>query len=53
MNVQTEEATGIISYFNGAFSSIYFLDVFSSLNKSVLYGFTIGMFGYYKYFNAT
>jgi len=53
VNVQPEQATGIISYCNGAFSSISFLDVFLSLTKSVLDGFTIGMFGCYKYFTAT
>lgn len=53
VNVRAEEATGFISYFNGAFSSVSFLDLFSSLAKSVLYGFTIGMVGCYKGFHAT
>ena len=53
VNVRSEEATGFISYFTGAFSSISFLDIYSSLIKSVVFGFTIGMVGCYKGFNAT
>lgn len=53
LNVQSEEATGFISYFNSAFSSVSFLDIFSSMIKSVFFGFTIGMVGCYKGFNAT
>jgi phospholipid/cholesterol/gamma-HCH transport system permease protein len=52
INVNAEEATGIISFYKNAFSSISFLDLFSSLIKSVLFGFTIGMIGCYKGFNA-
>lgn len=53
VNVRSEEATGFISYFTGAFSSISFLDIYSSVVKSVIFGFTIGMVGCYKGFNAT
>jgi phospholipid/cholesterol/gamma-HCH transport system permease protein len=53
VNVHSEEATGFISYFNSAFSSVSFLDVFSSLTKSIVFGFTIGMVGCYKGFNAS
>lgn len=53
VNVRAEEATGFISYFVNAFSSVSFLDIFSSLTKSIFYGFTIGMVGCYKGFNAT
>jgi phospholipid/cholesterol/gamma-HCH transport system permease protein len=52
-NVHAEEATGFISYFKGAFSSLSFLDLFSSLTKSIFYGFTIGMVGCYKGYHAT
>jgi phospholipid/cholesterol/gamma-HCH transport system permease protein len=52
INVHTEEATGFTTFFNGAFSTVTFLDVFSSLTKSVLFGFTIGMVGCYKGYNA-
>ena len=53
VNLRAEEATGFISYFTGAFSSISFLDIYSSVIKSVVFGFTIGMVGCYKGFNAT
>ncbi|MEQ8549487.1 MAG: ABC transporter permease [Cyclobacteriaceae bacterium] len=53
LNIRAEESTGFISFVNGAFSSVSFLDLFSSLTKSVFYGFTIGMVGCYKGYNAT
>ena len=53
INVHSEEATGIISFYQHAFSSVSFLDLFSSLTKSIAYGFTIGIIGCYKGFNAT
>lgn len=53
INVHAEEATGIVSYYKNAFSSISFLDLFSSLTKSIVFGFTIGIVGCYKGFNAT
>lgn len=53
VNIHQEEATGIITFFRGAFSSLSFLDVASSLTKSVLFGFTIGIVGCYKGFHAT
>ncbi len=51
-NVHSEEDTGIISFFQEAFSSVSFLDLFTSLTKSIAYGFTIGIIGCYKGFNA-
>jgi phospholipid/cholesterol/gamma-HCH transport system permease protein len=53
VNVHLEENTGIVNYFTGAFSSVSFLDLFASLVKSTFFGFTIGMVGCYKGFNAT
>lgn len=53
INVHSEEATGIVSFYQHAFSSVSFLDLFSSLAKSISYGFTIGVIGCYKGFNAT
>ena len=52
-NVRTEEATGLLMFYKNAFSSISFLDLFSSVIKSVAYGFTIGIVGCYKGFHAT
>lgn len=53
INVHAEEATGILSFYKNAFSSISFLDLFSSLAKSIVFGFTIGIVGCYKGYNAT
>jgi phospholipid/cholesterol/gamma-HCH transport system permease protein len=53
VNVRGEESTSLIVYFENAFSSIRFLDLFTSMTKSIFYGFTIGMVGCYKGFNAT
>ncbi|MFA5971352.1 MAG: ABC transporter permease [Lentimicrobiaceae bacterium] len=53
VNVHTEEASSIISFYQSAFSTISFLDIFTSVTKALVYGFTIGMVGAYKGFNAT
>lgn len=52
-NVRSEEATSLVSFYKNAFSTITFLDIFSSLTKSIVFGFTIGIIGCYKGFNAT
>jgi len=52
-SVNSNEATSIVSFFHNGFSSITFLDVFSSIIKSIVFGFTIGMIGCYKGYNAT
>ena len=53
VNVHSEEATGIVSFYKHAFSSISFLDLFASVVKSIVFGFTIGIIGCYKGFNAS
>ena len=53
VNVHSEEALSIFTFYQNAFSSISFLDIFSSLIKSIVYGFTIGIVGCYKGYNAT
>ena len=52
-NVHAHESISLISYYQNAFSSISFLDIFGSAVKAVVYGFTIGIVGTYKGFNAT
>jgi phospholipid/cholesterol/gamma-HCH transport system permease protein len=52
-NVHAEESSSLVSFYLDAFSSLSFLDIFSSVTKSVVYGFTIGMVGSYKGFHAT
>ena len=53
LNVHQNEMTSFTSFFQAAFDKISFLDIFASLIKSVVYGFTIGMVGCYKGFNAS
>jgi phospholipid/cholesterol/gamma-HCH transport system permease protein len=53
LNVHTIETSSIISYYQNAFSTISFLDIFVSVFKSIVFGFTIGMVGCFKGFNAT
>lgn len=52
LNVHANENTSFISFFQSAFDKISFLDIFSSFLKSIVYGFTIGIVGCYKGFNA-
>jgi phospholipid/cholesterol/gamma-HCH transport system permease protein len=52
-NVQSEEATSIVVFYKNAFSTLAFIDLFSSLTKTIIYGFTIGIVGCYQGFHAT
>jgi phospholipid/cholesterol/gamma-HCH transport system permease protein len=53
LNVHAEETSSIISYYQSAFKTISFLDISTSVVKTIVYGFTIGMVGCYKGFYAT
>ena len=53
LNVHVNELTSFTSFIQSAFSQITFLDIFSSLFKAVVYGFTIGIVGCYQGFNTT
>jgi len=53
MNINSVEGISIQTFLRNAFSSIYFLDIFTNVIKATTYGFTIGMVGCYKGFNAT
>ncbi len=53
LNVHQNEMTSFVSFFQAAFDKISFLDIFASLIKSVVYGFTIGMVSCYKGFHAS
>jgi phospholipid/cholesterol/gamma-HCH transport system permease protein len=53
LNVHNNELTSLVTYFESAFSSVSFLDVGSGIFKSIVYGFTIGIVGAYRGFNAT
>ena len=52
LNVHMTEQSTFITFFHDALVKISFLDYWSSVTKSVLYGFTIGIVGCYKGFNA-
>ncbi len=52
ISVHKNEETSVISFITNGFSTITYLDIFSSVLKSVVFGFTIGMVGCYKGFNA-
>jgi phospholipid/cholesterol/gamma-HCH transport system permease protein len=53
VNVNAHESTSFVAFFKAGFESITFLDVFTSLAKSIVFGFTIGLIGCYKGYNAT
>lgn len=53
LDVHINEQTSLISFFRDAFSSINFLDFWASITKALVYGFTIGIVGSYKGFNAS
>ena len=52
VSVHKNEATSIVSFFHNGFSTIGFLDIYTSLIKSIVFGFTIGIIGCYKGYNA-
>ncbi|MDX5347251.1 MAG: ABC transporter permease [Hymenobacteraceae bacterium] len=53
VNVTSNEQTSFATYFNQVFNAITFLDVFSSLIKSFIFGFTIGVVGCYKGYHSS
>ncbi len=53
LNVYNNEATSFVSFFEQAFEKISFLDIFSSLIKGIVFGFTIGIVGCYQGYNAS
>lgn len=53
INVHSNEMTSFVSFFEQAFEKISFLDIFTSLTKAIMYGFTIGIVGCYQGYHAT
>lgn len=53
MNIHAEESTSFIAFYKNAFSTIGFLDLSTSVIKAIIFGFTIGIVGCYKGFNAS
>ena len=52
LNIHSNELTSFTAFFKSAFSTISFLDIFSSVIKAVVYGFTIGIAGCYQGYYA-
>jgi phospholipid/cholesterol/gamma-HCH transport system permease protein len=52
VNVNANDSTSIVSFFKNGFETITFLDVFTSVTKSIAFGFTIGIVGCYKGYHA-
>jgi len=53
LNVHAQESTSFQTFITNSFSSIHFIDYFTSVIKSIVFGFTIGIVGTYKGFYAT
>lgn len=53
LNVHGNEATSLPTFIKDGFSTITMLDLGSSMVKSTIYGYTIGIIACYKGFNAT
>jgi phospholipid/cholesterol/gamma-HCH transport system permease protein len=53
LNVHVNEMTSFVAFFEQAFQKITFPDIFASLTKAFVYGFTIGIVACYKGYNAT
>ncbi|MDB5272509.1 MAG: transporter, permease [Chitinophagaceae bacterium] len=53
LNIHAHEDTSFISFFENGFSTLSFIDLFTSVFKSIVFGFTIGIIGTYKGYNAT
>ena len=51
-NVHQNELTSFTTFIHDAFVRIGFLDIFASVVKSIIYGFTIGIAGCYLGYNA-
>jgi phospholipid/cholesterol/gamma-HCH transport system permease protein len=53
MNINSAEGISIPTFLRNAFSSLSFLDLTTNIVKAVTYGFTIGIVGCYKGYNAS
>jgi phospholipid/cholesterol/gamma-HCH transport system permease protein len=48
LNIRTNENSSFVAFIEHGFLSISFLDIFSSLIKAIVFGFTIGITGCYQ-----
>jgi len=52
LNIHANEQTSFTTFFENAFESISFLDIFSSIFKAIVFGFTVGITGCYQGYHA-
>ncbi len=53
LNIYQNEKTSFPTFISDAFAQVSFLDIGTSVTKAIAFGFTIGMVGTYKGYNAT
>ncbi|MVM34818.1 ABC transporter permease [Spirosoma sp. HMF4905] len=53
INVNLNEQTSFISFIQEVFGAISYVDIFASVTKSIVFGFTIGMVGCYKGYHSS
>jgi phospholipid/cholesterol/gamma-HCH transport system permease protein len=53
VNIHANEQTSFTTFIQNGFHTISFLDIFSSVLKSIVFGFTIGVIGCYQGYNTT
>ncbi len=53
LNVWAVDSSSTLTFYQNAFSTITFVDLIESIVKSIVYGFTIGIVGSFKGYNAT
>ncbi|MEP2347552.1 MAG: ABC transporter permease, partial [Algoriphagus sp.] len=53
LSVNSNENVSMLTFFIQVFDAISFLDIISSVLKSLLFGFTIGIVGCYKGYNSS
>ncbi|QCR22628.1 ABC transporter permease [Pontibacter sp. SGAir0037] len=53
INIHQNELTSLTTYFTQVFEAITFLDIFSSVVRAFVFGFTVGMVGCYKGYNSS
>lgn len=53
LNVMQNEATSFSAFFQSAFEPLSFLDINTTLVKSIVFGFTVGVVGCYQGYNSS
>ncbi|GAB4043472.1 MlaE family ABC transporter permease [Spirosoma litoris] len=53
INVNLNEQTSFMSFIQEVFGAISYVDIFASVLKSIVFGFTIGMVGCYKGYHSS